>query len=298
MDALVERALSFGPDGRLAGILSHRSGDGEVACLLLNVGVTRRSGPRRLNVKLARALGAMGVATLRFDLSGIGDSAPAPGGGDYRTQSVDDLRAAMDAVQRETGIARFCVLGICSGAVNGYRVAETDARVRGLLLYDGHAYPTWRTHLVHDWTRLRTTRLGAVLGKALRRLGRRLGLRVATPATSIFAAQADRSAPDRAAYAAALDAMVARGTRVLVMFSGSALQHYNHAGQFAAVFGDRPLMAGTEVVYRPDLDHIPTTQAAQAAFIAIVTDWVARTVVHAAPPRSLVLDGTHHATAP
>ena len=298
MDAPAERAVSFGPGDRLAGILAHRGGDADVACLLLNVGVTRRSGPRRLNVKLARALARIGVASLRFDLSGIGDSAPPDGGSDYRTQAVDDLRAAMDAVERETGIARFCVLGICSGAVNGYRVAETDARVRGLLLFDGYAYPTWRTNLLHDWTRLRTTPLGTAFVKAMRRLGRAVGVARRPQAVSIFAAQADRAAPDREAYGAALDAMVARGTRVLVMFSGSALQHYNHAAQFRSVFGRRPLMAGTEVVYRPDLDHIVTSQAAQAAFVQIVTGWVARTVAHATGTRSLVLDEPHHRAAP
>lgn len=292
MTAGPERVVVFGPGARLAGLYAPAASASTVACLLLNVGVTRRSGPRRINVKLARALAEAGVPSFRLDLSGIGDSAPAPAGGDYRTQSVDDLRAAMDAVQRETGIARFIVVGICSGAVNGYRVAEVDPRVCGLLLYDGYAYPTWRTHLVHDWTRLRTTDAGALAGKILGRLRRRLGMPGRRRAISIFAAQADLAAPDRAAYGAALDAMVARGARVLVVFSGSALQHYNHAGQFRAVFGQRPLMRGTEALYRPDLDHILTSQAAQAAFIEMVAAWVRRVVA------SLVLDESGRPAAP
>ncbi len=297
MNAPAERVIAFGPGERLVGVLTEPAGAGRVAGLLLNVGVTRRSGPRRINVKLARALAAMGLPSMRFDLSGIGDSGPAPAGGDYRAQAVDDLRAAMDAVQRETGIARFIVFGICSGAVNGYRIAEVDPRVQGLLLYDGYAYPTWRTHVVHDWVRLRTTRVGDIAGKVIGRMRRRLGTGDGPRAVSIFAAQADLSTPDREAYGAALDAMVARGVRVLVAFSGSALQYYNHEGQFRAVFGGRTLMTGTEAVYRPDLDHILTSQAAQAGFLDLVAGWARRVADPLTNPNSLVLDDARRARA-
>ncbi len=43
-------------------------------CVLVNAGMVAKSGPWRLYVEVARRLAHAGVATLRFDLGGIGDS--------------------------------------------------------------------------------------------------------------------------------------------------------------------------------------------------------------------------------
>jgi pimeloyl-ACP methyl ester carboxylesterase len=158
-----ERTLRFGPQQGLMGLLNHREADAPVACILLNVGVTHRVGPRRLNVKLARALGAKGVTSLRFDLAGLGDSeAPAPGTA-HTDQFAADLQSAMDGVEQAIGVGRFVLLGICSGAVNAYRVAQRDPRVVGLMMYDGYAHPTWRTRVVHDWRRANTLSVGGIV---------------------------------------------------------------------------------------------------------------------------------------
>ena len=52
--------------------------------VLLNAGIVHRVGPNRMHVLLARALAAAGIPSLRFDMSGIGDS-PEPTGGDDAT---------------------------------------------------------------------------------------------------------------------------------------------------------------------------------------------------------------------
>ena len=243
------------------------------AALLLNVGVTYRIGPRRLNVKLARQLARHGISSLRLDLGGIGDSAAAAGAADYKEQAREDLAAAMDAVTAATGIRKFMVLGICSGAVNGLRAAESDPRVVGLMMFDGYAFPTWRTRLVHDWQRLRTTSPRALGLKLMRRLARLFGHDLAGPPVSIFYATRDATAPDRAAFSQKMAMLVDRGVSVLIGYSGSLLAVHNHHRQFRDAFAGAPWLERVQCDYFPDIDHIPTAQQAQARFLAWVTDW-------------------------
>jgi len=280
-NAAPESAIHFGPQQRLFGLLNHCTGDAPVACLLLNVGVTQRIGPRRLNVKLARALRVLSVTSLRFDLSGIGDSGAAGAQEQYRTQSVADLRSAMDDIEARTGIRRFAVLGICSGAVAGYRVAQEDPRVVGLMMFDGYAFPTLTTRIVHDWRRLTTMPLGAVLSKVTNRTRRLLGLKVPESAVSIFYATRDDNSPDQHTFGDVLETLSARGVRMLIGYSGSLLAQYNHQGQFGQAFKGRAFLGKVICRYLPHIDHIPTSQHAQAEFLDMVCTWVRDEVVSA-----------------
>lgn len=277
-----EQVLRFGPHQRLLGILNRRTSDAPVVCLLVNVGVTQRIGPRRLNVKLARALGTLSIASLRFDFAGLGDSGAADAGDDYRHSAVADLRAAMDHLEQGFGIRRFIILGICSGAVNGLRAAQADARVAGLMMFDGYAYPTWKTRLVHDWQRLRTTPPQAVVGKVRQRLRKLLGMPTPESPVSIFYATSDGMAPDRRQFADTLDALSGRGVRLLIAYSGSLLALYNHESQFQTTFAGHAFLPVTTHRYLPHIDHIPTSLEAQHEFIAVATDWVGRSVISVA----------------
>ena len=75
---VTEQTFLFGDAKSLVGIVTDpATGNGRAerpAALLLNAGLTYRVGPNRLYVKIARALASQGLVTLRFDLSGIGDS--------------------------------------------------------------------------------------------------------------------------------------------------------------------------------------------------------------------------------
>ena len=82
MNSYRDEPILFGPEHRLLGVLTRPVGSLQagIACLMFNFGVTHRTGPRRIQVKLARRLAQQGVASLRFDLSGLGDSLPASNG--------------------------------------------------------------------------------------------------------------------------------------------------------------------------------------------------------------------------
>src|SRR3989442_13379966 len=74
-----EQAVLFGEVKSLIGILTDppmRNGNRpKPAVILLNPGIVHRVAPGRIYVRMARALAAMGFVVLRFDFSGIGDSA-------------------------------------------------------------------------------------------------------------------------------------------------------------------------------------------------------------------------------
>ncbi len=86
--------------------------------------------------RLAGALNAVGLPTLRFNFRGVGQST---GSYDEGQGEQDDVRAALDALeQRFPGVA-LCVAGFSFGAWVGLRVGCAEARVRQLV---GAGVPT------------------------------------------------------------------------------------------------------------------------------------------------------------
>ena len=76
-------------------------------------------GPNRLYVPLAREWATRGHLVLRYDLGGIGDSAPPPGAAEnevYPAHALDDMGEAIALVRREAPGRRIIVVGLCSGA--------------------------------------------------------------------------------------------------------------------------------------------------------------------------------------
>ncbi|MFL7903310.1 alpha/beta hydrolase [Azospirillum argentinense] len=134
----VERPLRFGPGAALFGILCEPVGATaeRPAVLLLNSGATPHTGTGRMSVRLARRLAARGIASLRLDLGGLGDSASKPGRRDgliYCRDMVEDAQAGLDALAAaERGAA--VAVGLCAGAAVALHVALADPRVVGLAL--------------------------------------------------------------------------------------------------------------------------------------------------------------------
>ena len=120
---VVERTVSLGELG-LFGIITE-SGDRHrgPTIVLVNEGNTHHIGQARIWVDLARVLGAAGFRTLRFDLSGNGDSGTRPGQTPHvgrAPEAIDDIYMAMEGIQPDdpTGVI---LVGFCSGA---YQVVE------------------------------------------------------------------------------------------------------------------------------------------------------------------------------
>jgi pimeloyl-ACP methyl ester carboxylesterase len=135
---MTETALQFGAGGSLVGIVCEppfgRREAGLPAVVLLNSGLIHHVGPNRLWVRVARSLAARGFATLRFDLSGIGDSMASADRRPAAERWVAEAGSAMDVLAATRGIERFVLVGNCSGATLAYRTALADRRVVGAAL--------------------------------------------------------------------------------------------------------------------------------------------------------------------
>ncbi len=131
--------------------------------VFLNSGAIRRIGPNRTWVEAARRWAQQGVATLRLDMPGIGDS---DGDEDvYRTREYvydpvlrDAAIAALEELERDGVASEFLLAGLCSGAYWAFVVAEADPRVRGVVLEN-----PWVLHWDPDLERSRDLRKAFVL---------------------------------------------------------------------------------------------------------------------------------------
>src|SRR5262249_51282548 len=105
--------------------------------LYLNAGGVRHVGPNRMWVESARRWAAQGVASLRLDLQGIGESegeqyldVPSL----YENRQVDQIEIAIDSLRRHAGMKRFVAMGLCSGACWAFHAAIRNPHVRAAIL--------------------------------------------------------------------------------------------------------------------------------------------------------------------
>jgi hypothetical protein len=128
-----ETALCFGPG--LAGILCapKRPGAERRAVIFTNTGGDPRTGIGGFAVDCARRLAELGVASLRFDFSGLGDSAFAGGwrSNIYEVPREAEFQAAL-AVLEDAGYGQAVAVGVCSGAYHAHRAAFHDPRIAGV----------------------------------------------------------------------------------------------------------------------------------------------------------------------
>ncbi|MCP3915103.1 MAG: alpha/beta fold hydrolase [bacterium] len=92
-----------------------------------------RTGPHRMFVEYARALARAGVAALRIDFSGRGDSEGDPREASVR-HAVEDAVAGIRYVRSRKRPHRIVLLGLCSGADVGFLAAAVSPKVDGLVL--------------------------------------------------------------------------------------------------------------------------------------------------------------------
>jgi alpha-beta hydrolase superfamily lysophospholipase len=118
--AVTERLVRLGPCD-LFGIVTEPAESGGLTgptAVFLDVAAEHHVGPARLWVELARQWAEAGVRSLRFDLSGLGDSPSKPGQDDqlmYAPSAIDDAIAAVRATSPDDP-SDVVLIGLCSGA--------------------------------------------------------------------------------------------------------------------------------------------------------------------------------------
>lgn len=277
---MTERCVRFGPGRALVGIVSDPGTElsrARPAVLLLNAGLIHRVGPNRLHVRLARRMAAEGFLSIRIDLSGRGDSDVRGDSLSYSESGIVETQDAMQHLSSTTGVRRFVLMGICSGASTAGDVAYLDRRVAGAAVIEGAAYPTPRFHARYYRRRLfrLTTWWNTFAG--LNGIGRRLRRTLGLPVPQMPDADMSRDgAVPRAtaeALASALTEMVGRGVELLTVFSGST-KEYNYVGQLREAFPAVDFGSRLEEVWFQDADHTFTRRRDQDRLIERIVLWM------------------------
>ncbi len=283
------------PYGEAFGVVAEPA-DGAAAArpavVLLNAGAIRRIGPNRMWVEAARRWAAEGTASLRLDLSGIGDADGDSTGyateiGLYVPEFLEQVERALDAIAREGGPDRFLLTGLCAGAYWSFHAAGRDARVDSafllnsrVLFWDDDEMEEREVRRVGElllrprsWGRIVRGDVGLdrivagikalVVGarRSLAGLFRRV--RGAPPAPT----DTDAGSLDRA-----LDALGDRGATVVLAFSGAEPLHaeLTRSGHLARV----DHWPGLRIEELPGFDHTLRPLRAQQAAHAALDAWV------------------------
>jgi hypothetical protein len=271
-----ERVIEFGPGRRLVGTLvqSSHAEPQNVAMIVFNAGLIPRTGPHRLWVKLTRHVARQGITSLRFDLSGEGDSQAATSPRPYEVQSIDDVKTAMTEIEQLTGINRFVLAGICSGAAISYKAAVQDERVISCMWIDSYMYQTTRTRV--NWARYCMQREG-LAGLIARRLKQTWSASNSKPSSEAVATSSvlpglDKPTPEE--YAAGIKTLLNRKTQLLMLYTGSYLYAYNYTDQFNDFFASHGLRGKVHVEYVPTIDHTLTERSAQDWMVKRLAQWM------------------------
>jgi pimeloyl-ACP methyl ester carboxylesterase len=164
-DNYIEAPALLGENGRLAGIFCRALSGHQPrkAVVFVNAGAIYHVGWARMHVEMARELARSGIASLRFDLAGIGDSEASSQAVPHLYTAVsDDMHAAIDWLQAR-GIRDLTVFGTCSGAYQAFHAAISDRRITRIALVNQLCFiwgPAYAMQL-EAWRRTKATEVAA-----------------------------------------------------------------------------------------------------------------------------------------
>lgn len=267
-----EHAAAFGDAGGLVGVMTEAATSAASAdrptAVILNSGVIHRVGSNRLGVRLARMLAANGVPTLRFDLSGIGDSASGADRSSLVDRWVADTRAAMAMLADRWGADRFLLIGNCSGAAIAYFTAHADARVAGIVAMNPQVPQLGRYYLRLALTNPKTWRRMLSVAANPGRVVGSLRSRQKNGAADAPETQLD--------IVAGLDTLARRGVEILIVASEWDPSYDYFGRTVRRQLGRPPLRERIRLATVPRTNHDFSVLASQEQLIRIVDAWSTR----------------------
>lgn len=163
--ALTEDRFFFTHEGsHLMAVLHLPAGPPRAGVILLHGWAGYRSGPHQMFVKLARSAAAQGLACLRFDFRGRGDSEGDPSTSSLSTMISDTARAA-EVLAERCGSLPLALVGDCSGSEVALGVGALLPTCERLVLWSAPPVGGRRTGML---SAKRRGLLGTYLRKALR----------------------------------------------------------------------------------------------------------------------------------
>lgn len=292
----IEEPVCFGENARFAGVLCQPTGvETGPPVMFLNAGGAHHVGWARMTVTQARHLAARGVASLRIDLPGVGDS----GGGEhlarqhyYLASQRDAVSAALDLLE-DLGYPQARVMGACSGAHHAFHAAAGDSRIVDAMIVNVQIF-VWeeqRRFPLDAWMNSRAydlgmrTRVADAETAALARLQARLTVGAIAIAKSsarkalgmLHKAQGARTAFDpigaTTPIATQLARMCERGARVMFVFGEDDAGRAEFETHFGPGGANALAMDGVDLRLIPATDHPITPEAARARLLEILEEW-------------------------
>ena len=275
-----EKAIRFGATASMVGIVTepHASADAsdKTAVIFINSGIVHRVGACRLHTQIARSLAPAGITSLRFDLSGIGDSDARRDTLSFEESSVIETREAMDYLASTKGIKNFVLAGLCSGADVAHLTAAADARVTGLVMFDAWCYRNVGFYIRHYGPRL--FKLSVWKHSIAVRREQMFAPKKAPAATGDDVVyempRYVRVFPPKKKVAADLKNFAARKMNIFVVMTGGQEEIYNHQSQYESSFSGIDFGGRLRVEFLKDATHIFTGLDHQEFLVREVGKWM------------------------
>ncbi len=281
-----ERVLEVGFPP-LSGVLTPSNSQSDYGVVLLNSGLIHRIGASRINVTLARAIAGTGVDVVRFDFSGIGESAPRRGGG-VRQRFVAEVQEVMDYLEQQRGITKFILAGLCSGAQFSLDTAVADDRIVGVVQMDPRppatTHATFRRILSkgltkESWRNVVTgkTYLGPwlrdLVGLRLRELESVGGLEEARKAVANLEEECLPGMPSKEESEGYLHTLMERNVSLYNIYTGE-MELYTYRDQFREAYSGVEFSDRLTLDFLPDADHAFTAPRHQEWLSKAITKWI------------------------
>lgn len=118
-------------DNHLAALLARPEHEARSLVLILPGVCGLRGGRAKIWTRTARGLADRGIASVRIDYGGTGDSTGVCSTS-FATPGVEEARAIIDTLMPELGVESFAIIGNCIGARVGLLVAAERPSCLGL----------------------------------------------------------------------------------------------------------------------------------------------------------------------
>jgi pimeloyl-ACP methyl ester carboxylesterase len=285
----VEEPVSIG-DPQICGVLCRPRGNTATAdpVVFLNAGGVPHVGWARGTVEAARALAAEGVASLRIDLPGLGqsDGPPEERLFLYDPRTTQDIVRVLDWMEK-AGFPSVGLAGTCSGAFQAFHAARADKRVATLTIINPLCF-SWNSSYALElavWKTYETSKVALGQGRsALRETGpasrtfqisavvSKIGRRLVRPGLETIKTALSLLHPSRLFKGSTTErrmrALSNRGVRILIVTSEGDLslkeidRHFGPGGERLRT------MRGVARLTLAAADHTLTPYHARRALIA------------------------------
>ncbi len=274
-----KNAIVFGNYEHLLGVWqpSITTSQSDTAAILVTPGMLHHVGPFRFYVDVANDLARRGIPSLRFDISGIGESFGVGVGGRSIDRAADEISQAIDWIFANTKMQKIVLFGLCSGADDSLHAAVRDHRVTAVVPMDGCGYRT----PAYYWHRFRGHHLHRILRpKKWWDVARRLLGQSNTAPRSLQQGDDIREFPPRETAVTELSELADRKTRLHFVYTGGVGMYYSYAQQFYDMFPELKERDEISTCFHPAMDHVAYLCEDRAALVDHIGSQIGEIATH------------------